>query len=394
MEFDNDRIIKPINKAEIAGWVLLWLANPVVNWWSVLYGDINRQPAPPMVFIFDLIHLLIVSLLVLPAYILYARLMVSKFLLKKRYTFFIVISFGWFLVIQAFLFFIYSIILKFDVTPLEYSYFSHSYSTIVREGMWIIVNLSLAGAICFMRETLAKDDLVADLQRDNNFFKLRYLRSQLNPHFLFNTLNSIYSLSLQKSDNAPEMVVRLADIMRYLIYECNEEKIPLNKEVEFIKNYIEIEKMRYKADVRFTVEGETDGVMIEPFLFISFIENGFKHALDNSYAEPFIYINLRVGTGQIVLNVINSSNADLESQAKKIHGKGISQSKSLLELLYPHSYALDIIQTDRDENRDNNLRMHNARERLEILYPDSYTLDVILKNNTFTVSLIVKTKAA
>jgi len=394
MEFDNDRIIKPISKVEIAGWVLLWLATPVINWWSVLYGDINRQPTPPMIFIFDLVHLLIVSLMVLPAYILYARLMVSKFLLKKRYTFFILISIGWFLVIQAFLFLVYSIILKFDVTPLEYTYFSHTYSTISREGMWIIINMSFAGVICFIRETIAKDDLVAELQRDNNFFKLRYLRSQLNPHFLFNTLNSIYSLSLQKSDKAPEMVVRLADIMRYLIYECNEEKISLNKEVEFIKNYIEIEKMRYKADVRFTIEGETDGVMIEPFLFISFIENGFKHALDNSYAEPFIYINLKVVTGQIVLNVINSSNADLETQAKKIHGKGISQSKSLLELLYPHSYALDIIQTDRDENRDNNLRMHNARERLEILYPDSYTLDVILKNNTFTVSLIVKTKAA
>jgi LytS/YehU family sensor histidine kinase len=320
--------------------------------------------------------------------------MVSKFLFHKRYAFFTLVSIAWFMVIQAFLFAVYSVILKFNVSPLEYTYFSHSYSTIIREGLWIIINMFLAAAICFIRETLAKDDLVANLQRDNNFFKLRYLRSQLNPHFLFNTLNSIYSLSLQKSDNAPEMVVRLADIMRYLIYECNEEKISLNKEIEFIRNYIEIEKMRYKADVRFTIEGETEDIVIEPFLFISFIENGFKHALDNSFAEPFIYINLKVATNQIVLNVINSSNADLEAQAKKIHGKGISQSKSLLELLYPHSYALDIIQTDKEENRENNLRMHHAKERLEILYPDSYTLDVILKNNTFTVSLIVKTRAA
>ncbi|MCW3118963.1 MAG: hypothetical protein JWM28_3045 [Chitinophagaceae bacterium] len=394
MEFDNDRIIKPMHKVEIIGWVLLCLANPLINWWSTLYGDLNRQPAPPMIFVFDLVHLLLISILVLPAYILYGRLMVAKFLLQKRYTFFILISMAWFMVIQAFLFFIYSLILKFDVTPLEYTYFSHSYSTIIRESLWIIINMVLAGAICFIRETLAKDDLVATLQRDNNFFKLRYLRSQLNPHFLFNTLNSIYSLSLQKSDKAPEMVVRLSDIMRYLVYECNEEKISLNKEIEFIRNYIEIEKMRYKADVRFTVEGETDGRMIEPFLFISFIENGFKHALDNSFSEPFIYINLKVTTSQIVLNVINSSNADLETQAKKIHGKGISQSKSLLELLYPHSYALDIIQTDKEENRENNLRVHNAKERLEMLYPDSYTLDVILKNNVFTVSLIVKTRAA
>jgi LytS/YehU family sensor histidine kinase len=79
-------------------------------------------------------------------------------------------------------------------------------------------------------------------------------------------LNSIYSLSLQKSDKAPEAVVKLADVMRYLIYECNEDRIPLNKEIDFIRNYIEIEKIRFNADIQFTVEGDTDGIMIEPFL--------------------------------------------------------------------------------------------------------------------------------
>jgi two-component system LytT family sensor kinase len=347
-----------------------------------------------LVFVVDLAHLLLVSSLLLPAYIVYARLMVSKFLLLKRYTFFVLISIAWFMVTHALLFVIYSVFLKFSLTPVEYNYFSHTTSTMVRESFWIILNMTFAGVICFIREKLAAEDLVASLQRDNYFFKVRYLRSQLNPHFLFNTLNSIYSLSLQKSEKAPEMVVRLADIMRYLIYECNEEKISLQQEIEFIRNYIEIEKVRFKADVRFTVEGDAAGIKIEPFLFISFIENGFKHALDNSFAEPFIYINLKVSQGQIVLNVINSSNANLESQAKRIHGKGISQSKSLLELLYPRSYALDIIQTDKEENRENSLRMHNAKERLEMLYPDGHTLDVILKNNTFTVSLIVKTNAA
>ena len=148
-----------------------------------------------------------------------------------------------------------------------------------------IINMSLAAAISFIKKALDEKDLLLSLEKDNTYFKLKYLRAQLNPHFLFNTLNSIYSLSLQKSDKTPEVVVKLADLMRYLIYECNEEKIPLNKEIEFIQNYIEIEKIRYKADVRFTVEGETDGIMIEPFLFISFIENGFKHAFDNSYSQ-------------------------------------------------------------------------------------------------------------
>jgi len=224
--------------------------------------------------------------------------------------------------------------------------------------------------------------------------ELAAISGKLNPHFLFNTLNSIYSLSLQKSDRTAEIVVRLADIMRYLIYECNEEKIPLDNEIEFIRNYIEIEKLRHQADIRLTVEGSTEGLLIEPFLFISFIENGFKHAMDHTFGEPFIYITVRVSNGQVALNVINSTNADLEIQAKKMNGMGIAHSRSLLELLYPASYDLDIIQTEKDESRTSELRMRNARERLENLYPDSHTLDVILNKSTFTVSLILKTFAA
>jgi len=96
----------------------------------------------------------------------------------------------------------------------------------------------------------------------------------------------------------------------------------------------------------------------------------------------------------LVLNVLNSTNADLELQAKKLNGMGISHSRTLLELLYPASYDLDIIQTEKDETRTSKLRLHNARERLESLYPDAHTLDVILNKSTFTVSLIVKTAAA
>jgi LytS/YehU family sensor histidine kinase len=253
------------------------------------------------------------------------------------------------------------------------------------------VNLFAATTISILKKAFDEEDLRINLQKDNTLFKLKYLRSQLNPHFLFNTLNSIYSLSLQKSDQTPEVVVRLADIMRYLIYECNEPKVPLNKEIEFIRNYIEIEKIRYKADVRFSIEGESvSGIMIEPFLFISFIENGFKHAHTNSYSNPFIYITLKVSEGQIKLTVVNNNNIDLETQSKRINGTGIRNSKSLLELLYPDAYSLDIIQTEIQGQQKSRMRMKNARERLITLYPDANTLDVILGNNSFTVSLIVK----
>ena len=188
--------------------------------------------------------------------------------------------------------------------------------------------MSLAVGIYFIKKALDERAMLLSLEKDNKDYKLKYLRAQLNPHFLFNTLNSIYSLSLQKSDKTPEVVVKLADLMRYMIYECTEEKVPLQKEIEFIQNYIEIEKIRYKADVRLTVEGDTEGILIEPFLFISFIENGFKHAFDTTYSNAFIYITIKVEQGQITLSVVNNTHLELEMQAKRIHGTGIKNSKS------------------------------------------------------------------
>jgi sensor histidine kinase YesM len=382
MEFDNDRIVKRAYKVELFYLCLLIVISPLVNSLMFFIGDPRMWPV-----------LLLVSLVVFPSYILYARVIVAKFLLRRSY-FNIFPAVIFFLILLGFLYVFYSVILHFPLSGIEQQYFDFTYQTIIRESLWIVINMALATAIPFIKEALDEKDIIAVLQKDNTFYKLRYLRAQLNPHFLFNTLNSIYSLSLQKSEKTPDVVVRLADIMRYLIYECNEEKIPLNKEIDFIRNYIEIEKIRYSANIRFTVEGETNDILIEPFLFISFIENGFKHAMDNSFSDPFIYILIKVSPDRIVLNVINNSNADLEQQAKRINGKGISSSKSLLELLYPDLYDLDIIQTEKEESRQNSLRIHNAKERLEALYPDSHTLDVILKNNTFTVSLIIKSRAA
>ena len=384
MEYDNDRPIKPAYKIEIFYWVLLGLMNPLVNSLTLFLGDIRIWGV-----------LLIANLFVLPVYLLYQGTVVPRFLFQNRNTtFFILISLLFFTVIQVLLFIIYSVILKFPLSPYEQSYFTFNYATIIRETLWAIINMSLAVGVYFIKKALDEKALLINLEKDNTSFKLKYLRSQLNPHFLFNTLNSIYSLSLQKSDQAPEVIVKLADLMRYMIYDCNDEKVPLHKEIEFIQNYIAIEKIRYKADVRFSVEGETEGVMIEPFLFISFIENGFKHAFNNSFTDPFIYITIKVNAEQVALSVVNNTNIDIETQAKRIYGTGLTNSKSILELLYPASYALDIIQTHKEEERKSELRIKHARERLETLYPDSHTLDVILSNSAFTVSLIIKPEFA
>jgi two-component system LytT family sensor kinase len=383
MEYDNDRLRRHTSRTEIFYWALLGLLHPVTDSITVFSADWPGW-----------IMTILVGGIVFPLYLVYSHLMGTFFLFRPRKPLAIVFSLLSFGVILTLIYAIYVFFLKFDLRPVERAYFIFKAHTIIRESTWVIINMSLSIAVLYIRKAADEKIELEAAQKESSFFQLRYLRAQLNPHFLFNTLNSIYSLSLQKSDKTPEVVVKLADIMRYLIYECDEQTIPLDKEIEFIRNYIEIEKIRHQADIRLTVEGSTSGVRIEPFLFISFIENGFKHAMDHSFGEPFIYITLKVGNGQIILNVINSTEADLEHQAKRINGsKGISHSRSLLELLYPSSYDLDIIQTEKDETRTSQLRLRHARERLENLYPDSHTLDVILSKSSFTVSLILKTVA-
>ena len=299
-----------------------------------------------------------------------------------------------FIFIQALLFGINAIISLFPLSPPEQFYVSSYSRALVSNALWGLINMFLAVTIAFLKRLFDEEGTMATLQKDNTTFRLKYLQSQLNPHFLFNTLNSIYSLSLQKSDKAPDVIIRLADIMRYLIYECNEPKILLDKEIEFIKNYIEIEKIRYKADIRFTIEGETKGIMIEPFLFISFIENGFKHAMNDSTLNPFVYVTIKTEKQKITLNVVNNTNIDLETQAKRINGTSIRNSRSLLEILYPESHELNIIQTDIQATEKNILRIKHAKERLAIFYPNAHTLDAILNNNAFTISLVVNSFAA
>ena len=379
MEFDNDRPVKHPHKMEIAYWVLMGLLNPLLNICIFFPGDYKMWPI-----------LFVANLAVLPAYLLFSGTIVPRFLFPKKYTAFLLLSLLLFIVIEVMLFIIYTIILKFQLSGAEQSYFTFSFRTIMRESLWAIIYMALAVAAFFAKTALDQKELLATLEKENMGLQHKNLRSQLNPHFLFNTLNSIYSLSLQQSDRAAEMVVKLADLMRYMIYDCNEEKVPLNKEIEYIRNYIEIEKIRYNADVRFTVEGETEGVMIDPLLFISFIENGFKHAFDNSYSGAFIYITIKAEPGLVALSVVNNTSIDIATQAKRMNGTGIKNSKSLLELLYPHSYALDIIQTHKEERVRNELRIKHAKDRLETLYPDSHTLDVILSKSAFTVSLKIK----
>jgi len=379
MEFDNDRIIRPYRREEIMYWVMVAVLNPLVSFLTLFHAHIVMLPL-----------LLLINMCLFPLYLLFSRWVVPQFLFTKRYIVFAQLCLALYVISQLFLMMVYSWFPAKE--PVLYPYFVYNWHTIMRELVWVVVNIVLVINIAFLKKSFDEADALTSLQRETTRLKLKYIRSQVKPHFLFNTLNSIYSLSLQKSDKTPDVIVRLADIMRYLIYAGDEHRVQLNKEIDFIMNYIEIEKTRFEAaDIRFNVEGDTHGIMIEPFLFISFVENGFKHALNNSLEKPFVYITIKVvGEDEILLTVVNNTNIDLETQAKRLVGKPDVGSKSLLEMLYPDAYALSIIQTEKQERKISTIGIKNARERLEMLYPDAHTLDVIFNNNVFTVALLIK----
>jgi sensor histidine kinase YesM len=156
--------------------------------------------------------------------------------------------------------------------------------------------LAITYSIKYAGQAVSSQNKLLQLQKDNLLLELSALKSQINPHFLFNTLNNIYSLSLQKSDRAPETILKLSDMMRYVLYECNEGVVDLEREISFIENYIVLERIRHGDDVviNYNMKGNVDHHQIVPLLLIPIIENSFKHGLNANMEKGFVDINLDI----------------------------------------------------------------------------------------------------
>lgn len=184
-----------------------------------------------------------------------------------------------------------------------------------------------------------------ELQTQTMQSELRFLKSQINPHFLFNTLNSLYALTLKKSDKAPDIVLKLSEMMRYMLYECNEPEVPLSKEIAYIGNYLELEKLRQgdTVEIEVKVEGSVSDQKIAPLMFIPFIENCFKHGLGNRLSPGFVRIHLKVMGHRVEAHIENSKP---ESMPKPLHarsgGIGLVNVRRRLNILYPNRYTLNI----------------------------------------------------
>jgi len=195
--------------------------------------------------------------------------------------------------------------------------------------------------IKFSIDWFSNERVQRNLESEKKDMELQFLKSQLNPHFLFNSLNNIYSLAYQKSDKTADAILKLSEIMRYMIYESNDSWVALSKEVEYVQSYIELHKLRFKdgAAVEITLNGEIDGQQIVPLILISFVENAFKHGVANDPENP-IKINIIANQKILHFSVSNKKN---KTNKDAMGGVGLNNVERRLQLLYPDRYKLNIV---------------------------------------------------
>jgi len=187
------------------------------------------------------------------------------------------------------------------------------------------------------------------MEQEKTSNELKALRSQLNPHFLFNSLNNLYSLTRKKSDLAPEMIIKLSDVLRYVIYDADTNLIPLQKELDFLNKYIEIQKLRLESDFRLRtdIQGESGQLQIAPLLFLPFVENAFKYGVLSSEKTNGIIIRWKINQTKVDFFIQNGHAPADEADEEKPHGTGIVNVRKRLGLLYPGKHELDIQATER-----------------------------------------------
>lgn len=184
--------------------------------------------------------------------------------------------------------------------------------------------------------------LVVRLRNERKKAELLHLKSQVNPHFFFNTLNNLYGLIKTDPKKAEELVLKLSDIMRYSIYKAQKECVTLEEEVEYLNNYIELHKMRYhkEIDVDFRVDIK-EGHTVMPLLFIILVENAFKHGVENLREKAFVHISLTTADNEIHFEIKNNFDDSIASEG---HGIGLHNLKRRLELAYENKYQLRLAQ--------------------------------------------------
>lgn len=186
---------------------------------------------------------------------------------------------------------------------------------------------------------------VLNLRNENRKNELSHLQSQVNPHFFFNMLNNLYGMVEKDSKKAQELILKLSDLMRYGIYSGQEDLVNLEEEIKYLKNYIELHKMRYhkNIDIELNTSIKESGYEVKPLLFIILLENAFKHGVENLRENAYVKVNLTNGAGQINFSVVNNFDSTSVTDSE---GIGLKNLKRRLQLVYPNKHSLSFSKAD------------------------------------------------
>jgi two-component system LytT family sensor kinase len=211
--------------------------------------------------------------------------------------------------------------------------------------LWFLTPVLLFSLLIkILEQWVDQERLHQEIVREKLGAELNFLKAQVHPHFLFNTLNNLYALTLQSSPAAPKVVLKLSELMSYMLYDSQSEHILLSKEIAHIKNYIELEKLRYsdRLDVSLNVSGEIEGKKIAPLLLIPFVENAFKHGVSNETDNVWVTIDIKVKDEWLSIKVENSctGNAVPVDNTYTRNGIGLLNVERRLALLYEHTHKL------------------------------------------------------
>lgn len=233
----------------------------------------------------------------------------------------------------------------------ELQHWRHKPSPVFSRALWwnlypLLTSVAAGISVRVAREWAKNERARKEMQAEQLSSELAFLKSQVNPHFLFNTLNNICSLARKKSDDTEPAIIKLSQIMRYMLTDSRQEKVGLDEEIDYLNNFIELQKLRIgeKVDIGFEIVGEVSGISIEPLLLIPFVENAFKHGV--SYSESSrIHISLSSRNNELEFIVENSLPSNKNAANLEESGIGLKNVKRRLELLYPGRHELEIRDT-------------------------------------------------
>lgn len=276
------------------------------------------------------------------------RFLLPKFLSQKRYWSYFILIIPTLSMIAWFSQFMFERLVDY-IFP---GYFFISYFEFQDYVLFILIYLFVSTLLKMSKgwfELMETQQQLNLLKEENLTTELMALKSQINPHFLFNSLNSIYSLSLDNEAITPKIILKLSELLRFMLYEASEEKVSLEKEIYHLGNYIDLQRIRVseQAEIKFEQTRDYDDFKIAPLLLLPLVENGFKHGIKGDVENAFIHISSTIENGTFVFSVKNNKGIVDEITDDKFKGIGLKNVKRRLALIYPERHGLKIEENEK-----------------------------------------------